>query len=328
MINFIWTECLGCPEIGSVAIRSFLCHHPNLTLHVFAYNEDLVFLPKNDRVVYHIFPTRAPLSNFTDFFRRFLKLHYLDEAYLKRSFQRGHKGTARLWAYVLKHFSYCDNFIHFDADIVFTSDAITRLISLSTEYDFIGQCRPYQHNSNNDTVRSLPDLVQTCCFLFKPSLIPSIHRLSQFSLALAIQGRNRITGLKLLDFFDQLSLEARNNGAQFYFLPVADFGGMAPNGSRHSTYSHLNDFPTKYKIDVGRYFVHFSAVGSGYNIWKNNASSGSPEYDKYALDRFSLFMSCFYPGFPSICSDSTQYNELIDYFRSSTSFTSFFDFDS
>ena len=38
---------------------------------------------------------------------------------------------------------------------------------------------------------------------------------------------------------------------------------------------------TKYKIDVGRKIVHFSAVGSGYNIWKTKATSGSKDYDKY-----------------------------------------------
>lgn len=328
MSNFIWTECLGCPEIGSVAIRSFLYHHPDLVLHVFAYFDDLNYLPKHNRVVYHLFPAFNPLHRVGDFLKYFYSPYSLDESYLKRSFKRGHKGTARLWAYILKHFSYCDNLIHFDADIVFTGDAVTRLINLSSSHDFIGQCRPYLNNANNDNVRSLPDLVQTCCFLFKPSLIPSIFRLSQSSLASAIQGRNRITGFKLLDFFDQLSLEAKLNGASFYFVPVSDFGGTDSNGSRFSTYSHLNDFPTQYKIDVGKYLVHFSAVGSGYNIWKNNASSGSIEYDRYALDRFSLFMNCFYPEFPKISSDITQYGELISYFRSSSSFARALEMDS
>ena len=45
MKSFIWTECLGCPEIGSVAINSFLLTHHNLTLNVFVYADDLPIYP-------------------------------------------------------------------------------------------------------------------------------------------------------------------------------------------------------------------------------------------------------------------------------------------
>ena len=55
MKSFIWTECLGCPEIGSVAINSFLLTHHNLTLNVFVYTDDLPYLPKHNRIVYHTF---------------------------------------------------------------------------------------------------------------------------------------------------------------------------------------------------------------------------------------------------------------------------------
>ena len=47
MKEFIWTECLGCPLIGKVAINSFIKFHDNLELNVFAYREDLEYLPKN-----------------------------------------------------------------------------------------------------------------------------------------------------------------------------------------------------------------------------------------------------------------------------------------
>ena len=97
---------------------------------------------------------------------------------------------------------------------------------------------------------------------------------------------------------------------------------MDCNGSRYSTYSHLNDFPTKYKIDVGRYFVRFNSIGFGYNIWKKNLTPASDEYDMHALERFSLFMNCFHPSRPAICPDSTYYQELVDYFCSS-SFSAF-----
>ena len=315
MKSFIWTECLGCPEIGSVAINSFLLTHHNLTLNVFVYADDLPYLPKHNRIVYHTFFDSSKFLLFAlKFQSRFSKVFQPSESLFRSYFKKGHKGTSLLWAYILKKYSFCDTLIHFDSDVVFIDNAIDRLLSLSDEYDFIGQCRPYKNNLNNDFVRSYPDLVQTCCFLFKPSLIPSIYRLSQRNLALAIQGRNKITGHSLLDFFDQLSYEALSCGARFYFMDVEDFGGFSPDGSRKSNFSSFNDYPTKYKIDVGRYLIHFSAVGSGYNIWKNSASSGSSEYDKYALDRFALFMKCFYPSISFISSDIDQYAGLDSFF--------------
>ena len=41
MKEFIWTECLGCPLIGKISIESFILHHQNLKLNVFAYKEDI-----------------------------------------------------------------------------------------------------------------------------------------------------------------------------------------------------------------------------------------------------------------------------------------------
>ena len=68
-------------------------------------------------------------------------------------------------------------------------------------------------------------------------------------------------------------------------------------------------------MDIGSMFVHFSAVGSGYNIWKNSGKSGSKSYDKYALDRFYLFMKCFYPKEELNIKIKEEYTELINYFH-------------
>ena len=38
------------------------------------------------------------------------------------------------------------------------------------------------------------------------------------------------------------------------------------------------------------------------------------QYDKYALDRFALFMKCFYPSFSLISSDIDQYVGLDSFF--------------
>jgi len=316
MKEFIWTECLGCPLIGKVAINSFIKFHNNLELNVFAYREDLEYLPKNKRIIYHVFPKQSLIKSYLNrLLNKFKKTYNIDEQILKNYFKKGHKGTSELWAYILKKFSNFECMIHFDSDVVFCDNAINLLIRKSKNYDLIGQCRPYKNNTNNNLVREYPDLVATCCFLFKPSLAPSIKRINQKSLALAIQGKNKITGKKLLDFFDQISHEILLNNGEIKFISIEKFGGCNKDGSRKSKFSKLNNMKTKYKMDIGSMLVHFSAVGSGFNIWKNGATSGSKSYDVYALDRFNLFMKCFYPDKKINFENSVEYPELIHYFH-------------
>ena len=316
MKNFIWTECLGCSEIGIIAIKSFLKYHNNLKLNVFIYEADLGKLPQDENIIYHTFEKKNNIKYFiSKFSNNFKNCFSLTENLLKSYFKKGHKGTAHLWSYILKKYTSYDNYIHFDSDVVFCDSAINDLIKYSYDYDIVGQCRPYKCNPFNINFGNLPDLVATCCFLFKPALCPSIKRLNQKNLAMAIQGRNRITGKKLIDFFDQIALEIFINNGKIKYLSVDDFGGTAINGSRKSSFSSLNNMKTKYKIDVGRKMVHFSAVGSGYNIWKTKATSGSKDYDKYALDRFYLYMKCFYPDSKIKFPNLDKYSELIDYFN-------------
>ena len=316
MKEFIWTECYGCPLIGRISIESFINFHKNLKLNVFAYEEDIKNLPKNKNIIYH----KINKINFTSsiknrFLNIFKKSYEIDEINLKNYFKKGHKGTAEIWAYILKKFSKFENMIHFDSDVIFCDSAIELLIKEAKNYDLIGQCRPYKNNINNDSVREFPDLVQTCCFLFKPSLIPSISRIKQKKLSLAIQGKYKLIGKKLLDFFDQISHEIILNNGKVKFISVEKFGGISKEGSRKSKFSNLNDMNTKYKMDIGSMFVHFSAVGSGYNIWKNSGKSGSISYDKYALDRFYLFMQCFYPNEDLKFKTEEEYSELIKYIQ-------------
>ena len=313
---FIWTECLGCPLIGKVSINSFLKFHEFLELNVFVFKEDIKSLPKNKRIIYHVIKKNSFFKSLKDrFLYNFKKIYILDANNLKKYFKKGHKGTADLWAYILKKFVDYDAMIHFDSDVIFCDEAINLLIKESNNYDLIGQCRPYKNNSNNDFVRNHPDLVATCCFLFKPALAPSIKRIKQKDLRLAIQGKKRLSGKKLLDFFDQISHEILLNNGKIKFISIDKFGGISKEGLRKSNFSNLNDMKTKYKMDIGSMLVHFSAVGSGYNIWKNKASSGSESYDKYALDRFYLFMKCFYPRQVLNVKIKKDYKPLIDYFN-------------
>jgi len=319
MSHFIWTECFGCPTIGAIAIKSFLHYHPSLVLNVFCYEDDTKYLPASSNIIYHV-PTHSNnIQYYVNQCLSFVSSEYpLCSTTLKKSFQKGHKGTAHLWSRILKSFSSYDALIHFDSDVIFCGPAIDLLIDASSDYDVVGQCRPYKYNQNlNESVRNLPDLVQTCCFLFKPALASSISRLSQQRLSSSILGKFRSSGHTLLDFFDQLSFEMLRNGANFRFISVDDFGGTSSFGSRYSNFSKYNDFPTPNKIDIGKYLIHFSAVGSGHNIWKTGASSGASTYDAYAIDRFLLYMDCFYNGFScNLTYDSEPYKDLINHVRS------------
>ena len=69
MNYFIWTECMGCPEIGNIAVKSFLKNHKGYFLNVFTYEEDKKYLPVNSQIIYHTF---KKTSNLTYILNRFL----------------------------------------------------------------------------------------------------------------------------------------------------------------------------------------------------------------------------------------------------------------
>ena len=81
MKEFIWTECLGCPLIGTVAINSFIKFHDNLELNVFAYCEDLEHLPKNKRIIYHVFPKQSLIKSYINrILNKFKQTYNIDES--------------------------------------------------------------------------------------------------------------------------------------------------------------------------------------------------------------------------------------------------------
>lgn len=307
--TFVWTEFCGCVEIGAVALKSFCYHHPNVTVNAFVYESDISSCPHFDNVIYHTLPKKGVLPNFISYKQT------LTEQSLRLYFKKGHKGTSNLWSYILKNFK-AEKYIHFDSDIVFLAPSINDLISLSSDYDLIGQCRGYRYRSaSNRDLRGLNDLVQTCYFLFKPCFMPSIDNCSLPELAKRIRGDSKYLGHTVTDFFDPLMFEAINNKARIYFLNMDDFGGTDADGSRNNFITPLNDYHTPYKIDVGRKILHFSAVGSGYNIYNNGASSKSYSYDQYALDRYSLFVKAFYNK-DIAGTDLTPYSDLLEYLQS------------
>ena len=309
--TFVWTEVYNCGEIGAVAISSFLKHHPDTVVHVYGAAEDLVFIPDAPTVRKVMLPFGGS-SEFSSWLWRTLGTGTpsITEDYLKRGFARGHLGTARLWAYLI----LCRpeiKMIHFDSDIVFLGGVVTELQKRLDTNDLVGPVRNYKHNRNNlDHVRHLADVTQTCCFGFNKSRINS-HRYGE--LVKMCLGSYNPKGHPVIDFFDPVMFEILDNGGSISFLNHDEVGGCNLDGSRQNAFAAVNDFDTPFKIDFGSKIIHFSAVGSGVNIYRNKAVRIPESYRQYAIDRYALFAKVFYGN--DIGIDLSSYGTLIEYLK-------------
>jgi len=307
--TFVWTEVYNCGEIGAVAISSFLKHHPDMVVHVYGAAEDLAFIPEVPTVRKVLLPSDCS-SKFSSWLWRMLGIGKpsITESYLKKGFSQGHLGTARLWSYLIA----CrpeTKMIHFDSDIVFLGDMVTEVQKRLDTYDLVGPVRNYKHNQNGlDYVRHLADLTQTCCFGFNKSKINS-HRFSE--LVKMSLGSYNPKGHPVIDFFDPIMFEILGNQGNIFFLDHDEVGGCNLQGSRQNAFTAINDFETPFKIDFGSKLIHFSAVGSGLNIYSNKVVRIPESYRQYALDRYALFAQVFYGR--DIGIDLSPYDLLIDH---------------
>lgn len=307
--TFVWTEVYNCGEIGAVAISSFLKHHPDTVVHVYGAEDDLVLIPEAPTVRKVMLPS-GKNSEFSSWLWRRLGIGEpsITEDYLKKGFTRGHLGTARLWAYLI----LCRQeakMIHFDSDIVFLGDVVTEVQNRLETNDLVGPVRNYKHNRNNlDHVRHLADVTQTCCFGFNKRKINS-HRYSE--LVKMTLGSYNPKGHSVIDFFDPIMFEILGNLGRISFLNPDEVGGCNLQGSRQNSFAAVNDFETPFKIDFGSKLIHFSAVGSGVNIYRNKAVRIPESYRQYALDRYALFAKVFHGR--DIGLDLSSYGPLIDH---------------
>jgi hypothetical protein len=309
--TFVWTEVFNCGEIGAVAISSFLEHHPETVVHVYGAAEDLALVPEAPTVIKVMLPSGSG-SEFSSWLWRTFSIGKpsITETYLKKGFSHGHLGTARLWAYLM----ICrpeTKMIHFDSDIVFLGDMVTEVQKRLDKYDLVGPVRNYKHNRNNlDHVRHLADLTQTCCFGFNKSKINS-HRYSE--LVKMTLGSYNPKGHPVIDFFDPVMFEILGNKGTISFLNHDEVGGCNLQGSRQNAFAEVNDFETPFKIDFGSKLIHFSAVGSGVNIYRNKVVRIPESYRQYALDRYALFAKVFYGR--DIGMNLSSYGTLIDHLK-------------
>ena len=97
---------------------------------------------------------------------------------------------------------------------------------------------------------------------------------------------------KVIDFFDTVTFNVIKNKGKVFILDFNLVGGADSNLSRKNKFAQFNDMKSKFKIDYGSKFVHFSSVGSGINFIKNKnklSKSVPKTYINYAIDRYYLY---------------------------------------
>ncbi len=310
--TFVWTEVFNCGEIGRVAILSFVAHHTNIPVHVYGYAEDLAEIPDHPLVIKEMVSSGALARvRFLAWSKLGIGSPILTEEALQKGFSRGHLGTARLWANLIQTRSEA-RMVHFDSDVIFLGDSVADVLRrMDNGASLVGQVRCYKKNPNKrDDVRHLDDVTQTCCFGFDRS---KIDRHSYKELVRMCLGVYNPKGHPVIDFFDPVMFEILGNGGKIDFLPHDEAGGCNLAGSRQNAFARVNDYDTPFKIDFGSKLIHFSAVGSGINVYRNRSVRLAESYRQYALDRYALFAQTFLNR--DIGIDLSNYGELIAHLR-------------
>lgn len=305
MSYFIWTEVYNCGKIGNIALKYFNKYHPNLKVHVYGTKKDFEDIEKYSNVESIVLE-----DSFVKDILDKVGVPNLTTKRVQNGFKKGHLGTARLWAYLIK--TRKEKFmIHFDSDVIFRSNLLDEIIEKTKICDIVGPYRLYKNNPNNrEDMRKFADVSQTSCFAFNREKI-SNHFYSLFIKM--CQGAYNPLGHPVIDFFDPVMFDILKNGGIICHLDFDDVGAWDKNGSRDNKYKEINNYDTPFKLDFGNKMIHFSAVGSGMNIFNNNKVNMPESYRQYALDRFALFCKIFYDE--DIGIDLSTYNNLIEAFK-------------
>jgi hypothetical protein len=298
--TFVYTEVFGCGNIGEKFVESYLRSGVDIEkypLHVFGYSSDLR----------EISPSKGVVLVTPAAFRR-KRMRVINSHSIKYAYKRGHAGTALFWLLIILTTKQ-DKIIHIDSDTILLRDLVSKIDSeLDSGFNLVGPRRPYLSNTQKvEFKENSIDLVQTCIFGFRKSKINRKRKI--LHLYRMILGTYNPSGEKTLDFFDPVSLEILNSKQLPKYLEFDQVGGLNEFGSRENKYEGLNNFPTLRKIDVGSAFIHFSAVGTGVNVYKNPDNNIPLEYADYALDRYALYSQIFFND--SLGRDLSQYKNLI-----------------
>jgi hypothetical protein len=240
----IYTECIGCPEIGINAIKSFIKYHPDIQLHAYVDNKDIPYIKGDNNI---------DLKQ--------IILVETNESLLHQYQQNGHLATAILWANIINN-NKNKYIIHIDSDTWFRGNLIYDIINyMENGYDLVGPVRCYKNNLNNrKDLGHLKDVVSTYCFGFNPLKIDNFEINLFINM---IRGFTNPLNHPILDFFDPVSFNILKNNGKIKFIDYNIIGGLNELGSKRNN----NDFNKLF--DVGDKIVHFSAVGSGLTYRKS-----------------------------------------------------------
>lgn len=312
MNHFIWTEIYNCGKIGKVALQSFVKNHPNLKIHVFGFEKDFELIDQSKSIITVILKERDWLDKLSLILPQKYESKFFDNRLSHRSitkgFEEGHLGTARLWAHIIKTRKE-KYLIHFDSDVIFLDNIMDEMLELGKEYDLVGPIRNYKNNPNKiDYFEQFENLSSTYCFLFNREKIGHFSYKELVGMCIGRYNKHPV-----LDFFDPIMFTILENGGKIFFLEHDDVGGCDYFGKRNNKYKEINNYDTPFKLDYGNKLSHFSAVGSGMNIYYNRKVNIAPSYSEYALDRYALFCQIFYNE--SLGKDLSKYDSLITFFH-------------
>ena len=264
MSLFIWTEAFNCGEILDPMLKSYVKHH-NYPIHVFGKKEDFSAVSvKSDLIIYQSLNKKRP------------RLKSIEDKVIN-GYQKGHKGTAILWEYLINSRQE-KIFIHLDSDTIFLDEVITSLITaIETEgYAIAGsrreyKNRPYRKKGIDGALLNLrPDCVNTDCFAFNRQYVAKRPR---FWLRRKILGR-RVSLRPVVDAFDSVTFDLIKKGKGIKYID-------SPNAGLQSFINLESRFMQSR--------ISFAAVGSGCNFYKNGHAGIPSGYSGYALASYSLF---------------------------------------
>lgn len=280
---FVFTEIIGCAEVGKVALESFHRHHDH-KVHVYTTEQDIKDLGEIAGHHNNVFIVVS---------RQVVDL-----------FSQGHAGTAYLFAQVFtgQVDPEINNVVHFDSDVYFKKECLSHMkILFSQGEDIIGTRRCYVNNPANIPVKpGTPDTISTYFFGMRRSVIPQDYSFEQLSNMFL--GHNTGLDHDVMDFADCIVFHALKGGAKIYFLPSGALGGQNQEGSK-ATYN-----PSNLHIDAGDYLVHFGGAGSGC-VFYNNPDGKNESYGKWAVIRYKLFCMLFYGKVISADAGETKFDE-------------------
>ena len=261
---FVWTEAFNCGEILNPLISSYLAHNTE-PINVFATHSDFEKLTINSDLV-----IRHSLKNIRKSFLSNLDL----ESRILADYKLGHRGTARLWAYIIKK-ERKKLLLHIDADTIILDNVITDLYSaiMIEKYSIAGSRRPYKNRGyrvNEKKLDNLHDVVNTDCFIFDPT---KINKFPMFHLRRKIFGKRPLRH-PTIDFFDPVTFEIVRKKGKIKYMD-SDSKGSSDMTNWNSQFIQKR--------------ISFAAVGSGINFYKNPEVVTSEGYRNFALASYSLF---------------------------------------